>query len=426
MASVAEQAGSVETPLHAAPALALVPASEPVRIRRFLFLQGLPGPFFRRLGAALWRAGAQVSRINFNGGDVLDWPGKGARSYHGAAEDWPAWLADYVGRRGITDIVVFGDSRDMHRAARVLADRRGLRFHAFEEGYLRPDHVTLERGGVNGQSSLPRSLYALQRLAERLAPSPQQLAIPARFGSRAWQATWYATAIVLTWPFFPHYRSHRSCPPWREGLGWIRRLALRGVERAASQRDMALLGDRPFFLLPLQIEGDSQLSHHSPFASMQDAMRHVIAAFASAPDDVALLVKRHPLDPGVIDWRRAVAAAAANAGLTERVRFVERFDLLPLLRRARGVVTVNSTVGPLALAEGTPVMVLGDAVYRVPGVAADCLLEDFWRAPPPVDRDGFALLCRVMRAKCLVNGSFHSRAGLARLTECSVERLMRA
>jgi capsular polysaccharide export protein len=46
----------------------------PSRPRSFLFLQGPPGPFFARLGAALQAAGHAVHRINFNGGDRVSWP----------------------------------------------------------------------------------------------------------------------------------------------------------------------------------------------------------------------------------------------------------------------------------------------------------------------------------------------------------------
>ena len=420
MASAANSFATVEL------VLAAIPSGAPVRTRHFLFLQGLPGPFFRRLGAALREKGARVSRVNFNGGDLVDWPGEGSRAYRGIEAEWPRWLDEHVHDLGVTDIIVFGDAREMHCAARAIADRRGLRFHAFEEGYLRPDHVTLERGGVNGQSSFPRSLHGLRMLAERLEPAPDPISVPNRFGPRALQATRYALATMMARRFFPHYCSHRYWPASREGLGWVRRTLRRGLERAASRRDMASLGDRPFFLMPLQIEGDSQLSHHSPFASMEEAMRFVVTAFATAPAETGLLIKRHPLDPGVIDWRRAVSAVAAETGLSHRVRFVEQHDLLPLIRRARGVVTVNSTVGPLALAEGTPVLALGDAVYRLPGITADCSLDAFWQRPTSVDADAFALLCRVLRAKCLVNGSFHSKAGLARLIECSVARLMPA
>lgn len=414
MASAAEELAAAEP----RPALALVAPA-----RHFLFLQGLPGPFFRRLGRALEEGGAAVSRVNFNGGDMIDW--RGAPAFRGTEEEWPEWLAAHATALGVTDIVVFGDARPMHQAARALADRRGLRFHAFEEGYLRPDHVTLERGGVNGMSSFPRSIHALHRLVDRLPEAPEPEHAPSHFGPRARQATLYATATLLARRWFPHYRTHRYWPAWREAFGWMRRLVVRGAEGRASRRDMAAIGERDFFLFPLQIEGDAQLSHHSPFASMLDAMRQVVASFAAAPADALLLVKRHPLDPAIIDWRREVATVAAEAGVGERVHFVERWALLPLIRRARGVVTVNSTVGPIALGEGRPVIALGDAVYRVPGITADCSLEQFWQAPPAVNMDGFNLLRHALRAKCLVNGSFHSEAGLERLIETSRERLLR-
>lgn len=396
-----------------------------LRRRHFLFLQGLPGPFFQRLGARLREGGAQVSRVNFNGGDLFDWPGKGACLFRGRGEDWPAWLADFVRDRGVTDIVVFGDCREPHLAARRLADRVGLRFHAFEEGYLRPDHVTLERGGVNGESSFPRSLHALALLVERLPPAPEPLSAPSLFRHRAVQSIAYYTATVLAWPLFAHHRGHRAEPAWREVQGWVRRRLRRGAEIQASDAAIAAIGDTPFFLLPLQIEGDAQLSHHSPFTSMRDAMAQTVAAFAAAPEGVMLLVKRHPLDPGILDWRGLVEAAADEAGIGARVKFVERYDLMRLLRIARGVVTVNSTVGPLALAEGVPVIALGDAVYRVPGVAASGSIEDFWRDPGEVVGENVELFRRALRAKCLVNGCFHSQQGLARLIETSAERLMR-
>jgi len=46
---------------------------KPIQRRAYLFLQGPPGPFFLRLGAALREHGFPVHRINFNGGDRADW-----------------------------------------------------------------------------------------------------------------------------------------------------------------------------------------------------------------------------------------------------------------------------------------------------------------------------------------------------------------
>lgn len=418
--SVIGAAHRVELGRGTAPA-ARAPLALAVPPRHFLFLQGLPGPFFRWLGRRLRADGARVSRINLSGGDWFDWPG--GTAYRGVAADFPDWLDRFVTERGVTDLVVFGDCRPPHVAARALADRRGLRFHAFEEGYLRPDHVTLERGGVNGHSSFPRSLHALRLLDTRIAPAADPLPVRGDFAPRARQAILHHLFALLGRPLFPHHRNHRALPAWREAAGWARRRLRRGREWRDSRAALAALAGHPVFLFPLQIEGDSQLAVHSPFASIVAAMEHVLEAFQEAPPEARLLVKQHPLDPGVIPWRVLVAEAAARFGLGERVAFIERGDLMPLLRGARGVVTVNSTVGPLALAEGVPVLALGAAIYRVPGITAECGLAAFWRDPPPVAPENFALFCRVLRAKCLVNGGFHSAEGLALLVEHSAARL---
>lgn len=392
--------------------------------RHFLFLQGLPGPFFRLLGAALRERGAGVSRINFNGGDALDWNGPGTLSYRGTAEDWPEWLAECVAAVGVTDIVVFGDLRPVHLAAHAVADRFGLRFHAFEEGYLRPNHVTLERGGVNGNSSFPRSMRAIQLLIERLpAPAPE-VAAPGHFWQRARQSIRYHTVSWFARPWFLHYRTHRHAHPLREMVGWNRRFLLKAREKAASKRAVLGLTGKPFFLLPLQLEGDAQLKVHSHFESMRGAVEEVLESFREAPAEATLLIKRHPLDPDIHGWRRQIMRAADRIGVGGRVRFVERFDLMPLLSAARGVVTVNSTAGPLALAAGTPVFVLGDAIYDVPGVTAQGTLADFWHNPQPVDAANFEALCRALKAKCLVNGGFHSKEALDLLVAGSAERLL--
>ena len=408
---------SAAAALSARAPLALV---EPAR--HFLFLQGLPGPFFRRLGRHLRGRGATVSRINFSGGDWWDWPG--GTSFRGPAAAFPAWLERFVTERGVSDIVVFGDCRGPHVAARELADRRGLRFHAFEEGYLRPDHVTLERGGVNGHSSFPRSLHALRLLDARIASPTDPVRVHNDFAPRAREAVLHHFFTLLGRPLFPHHRNHRFWPAWREAAGWLGRRFRRGRERRDSLKALAGLAGRPTFLLPLQIEGDSQLAAHSPFSSIAEAVEHVLEAFREAPPEARLLVKQHPLDSGVIRWRALVKQAAHRIGVGDKVAFIERGDLLPLLRAARGVVTINSTVGPLALAEGVPVLALGAAIYRMPGITAECGLAEFWRDPPPVDPDNFALLCRTLRAKCLVNGGFHSSTGLDLLVRGSAERLL--
>src|SRR5215470_19973840 len=118
--------------------------------RGFLFLQGIATRFFEDLGRALAARGHTVHRVNFNGGDRAFWRLPGAVDFHGREEEWPSFLEGLVAAAGVSDIILFGDCRPLHRAAIAVARRQGLRTWVVEEGYLRPDWISFEPGGVNG------------------------------------------------------------------------------------------------------------------------------------------------------------------------------------------------------------------------------------------------------------------------------------
>ena len=123
--------------------------------RSFLFLQGPPGPFFLQLALRLRDFGHGIHRINLSGGDRYDWPA-GATNYRGTMPAWPMYFDRFLRANGITDLVLYGDCRPVHQAAVRMAKLRGVRVFVFEEGYIRPDWMTLERDGVNGHSPFDR------------------------------------------------------------------------------------------------------------------------------------------------------------------------------------------------------------------------------------------------------------------------------
>ncbi len=118
--------------------------------RRFLFLQGPHGPWFRRLGALLGAAGATVWRVGFNLGDRVFWPGPGYIAFDGPPDRWADTCASLFDLHRITDLVVYGDKRGIHAEAIALARARGITVHVSEEGYLRPYWITYERCGRTG------------------------------------------------------------------------------------------------------------------------------------------------------------------------------------------------------------------------------------------------------------------------------------
>jgi capsular polysaccharide export protein len=394
--------------------------------KEFLFLQGLAGPFFSRLGEALSASGNGVHRINFNGGDKIYWGLPGAIDYRGNLDKWPRFLARVLARKGITDILLFGDCRPLHSVAIAVAGRVGVKVHVFEEGYVRPDFVTLEAGGVNGHSGLSRSPDYYLEAARNLPPVPKFPPVPSSFNRRAKEDLIYNFGALALTPLFPGYRTHR---PWHiltEYAGWAKRLLGRPAERRRSAATLGRLNadGRPYFVFPLQLDCDYQIRVHSEFTGVQEAIDTVLGSFAkNAPADTLLVVKGHPLDNGLVNWEKRTLAAAARFGIADRLLFLESVDIDKLVCNARGLVTVNSTTGTLSLRCGVPTIVLGDAVYDMPRITDQNGLDAFWAKPTPPELPVFEAFRRVLIDRCLIHGGYFSDEGLAMLVKGALRRL---
>jgi capsular polysaccharide export protein len=380
------------------------------RGKRVLLLQGPVGPFFRRLARRLRASGAEVHKVNFNGGDCLFFRG-GAISWRGRMEDWPTYFESLLEDLRIDIVLLFGDCRPIHRVARQIGHRRGVRVGAFEEGYVRPNFVTFERFGVNGYSLLPRRPGFYAEFPD--GPRSPERAVGNTFWWAALWATLYYIASGLLHPLFPRYHHHRPLA-LLEALPWIRGAWRKQIYRWIERKCVFKLTDAfsgKFFLVPLQVSIDSQVSEHSRFASVADFVRHVVASFAGhAPEDVALAIKHHPFDRGYHDYSRLIRRLAAEYGLSDRLLYVHDQHLPTLLDHVRGVVVINSTVGFSALAHGAPVKTLGVAVYDFRGMTFEGSLDEFWRAAESFRPD--AKLVQRFRAYMIeqtqLNGSFYT------------------
>jgi capsular polysaccharide export protein len=125
----------------------------------------------------------------------------------------------------------------------------------------------------------------------------------------------------------------------------------------------------------------------------------------------------HPLDEGLIDWRRL----AQEAG-DERMVFLDNGIPDALLANAAGVVTVN-TIGLSALRYGVPVKPLGNAIYDVAGLTHPGDLAGFWDEPRPPDAALVADFVRALIGATQVKGGFHTRAAQDAALAIFVERL---
>ncbi|WP_281966732.1 capsule biosynthesis protein [Roseovarius nanhaiticus] len=396
----------------------------------FLFLQGPHGPFFARLARMLGRAGADVWRVGFNAGDSAFWRDRARYlPYRGRPEDWGAALDSILTNKGVTDIVLYGDTRPIHAEAVRQAQSRGIRVHVFEEGYMRPYWVTYERGGANGHSRLME--LSVDQMRADLEQSDMDSALPpASWGDMRhhifYGALYHFCVLALNWRYRA-FRPHRSLSVRKEFGLYIKRLLLMPFQ--ALERRIATWrirhGGFPYHLALLQLEHDSSFQMHSPFDTMADFLETVITGFAQgAPKHHHLVVKAHPLEDGRVPVRRDLRRLARAHGVAGRVHYVRGGKLAQLLDEARSAVTVNSTAAQQVLWRGIPLKTFGAAVYAKPEFVSTKPLADFFAGPERPDRRAYTDYRRYLLETSQIAGGFYSSRGRRQLLRQAVDMML--
>ncbi|MCC7007172.1 MAG: capsular biosynthesis protein [Ottowia sp.] len=383
--------------------------------KRILLLQGPLGPFFRRLGRDLVEAGAHVIKIDFNGGDWLFSPSNSI-AFRDSLVEWPVFFEKIIIEHKIDRVFLFGDCRPLHLIAHEIAGQHNIDVSVFEEGYLRPDYVTLEQFGVNGNSQISRSpdFYTDRQ-------SPTAL-VAKEVGNTFWYAAGWAVlyyiASVLLSPYYRHYRHHRPLA-LSEGWVWIKsawRKFKYQLKERGQQFALSTSLRKQFFLVPLQVQNDAQMHAHSDFESVENFIAWTISSFSQyAPADTLLVIKHHPMDRGYHDYTQAITKLTQDHGIEDRVRYIHDQNLPTLLACARGVVVVNSTVGLSALHHSTPLKVCGTAIYDMKGLTYQGTLDTFWACAPNETVDTILLECfrNNLVKHTQLNGSFYKRLDCA-------------
>ncbi len=221
------------------------------------------------------------------------------------------WARRAIERDRPDAIGVWGGQAVDARAAIAAADDLGVARYTFETGLL-PRTTTCDPFGVNYDNAVPRD--------------------PA---------------------FYEAYSGEGVLPS-----------ALQQRPSRRAHPTTALPDD--YFFVPFQVHLDSQLLLYSPW--IRD-MVHLFTVVTEAwrervgEQGPALVFKMHPSCRETYPELRA--AAAREPGVT----FADGNPTDELIRGARGVITLNSTVGVDALLLDRPVVTLGQACYTIPGVA---------------------------------------------------------
>jgi capsular polysaccharide export protein len=386
--------------------------------RRVLLLQGPVGPFFDRLTKWLVGRGGEVRRVVFQGGDERDCTAATPIRFKGAVADWPAFFSNLADQLEIDCVVLFGQSRRYHQSALAIAKARGIATVVMEEGYFRPGFGTMELGGVNGYSSTLFRYTWQTEVMSTADPDAEKEGIrpdisPWHFQKMAWHAANHYLALWRSRSTYPHYNHHRIEDPFHYAVYWVRSWARKIVRRGAQLRLQAKLFEtRPvYYMVPLQVDGDSQLVYHSSFGKNPEFISEVLHSFARrAPAGSLLVFKEHPYSRGGPGHEKLVRAIANELGIEERIRYLCEGDTPALAEHSAGVVLINSTVGLQALERGVPLMVMGDALYDQPKLTFQGQLDDFWVNRQPPDPEMSKLFLAQLKNLTQVPASLYARA----------------
>ena len=393
----------------------------------FLFLQGPLGPFFSDLSLCFREKNSNCYKINFNFGDEF-WEKKesynNSFSFKEKINEWPVFLLKKIKKYHIDTVICYGDCRSYHKIEREICLDRNIDFFALEEGYLRPDFITLEKGGVNANSPLfnqfDKSL-GLEYINHNFDASGSScdLVIGNTLLYRSYQAGSYYMGKFLFKSKYPNYIHHRPWSEMKECTSWLKGF---GKKVSYCHKDRAVLKyldykvrafKCPLFLIPLQVSEDFQIRSHSNYKCLDVFLNDVIESFSKfSTADSFLLIKHHPMDRGYISYRTLIRFLSEQYGVKDRVFYGYEFPLPKLYKILKGVITINSTVGLSALLHNIPTICLGKALYNIDNLTTKVKLDEFWGEQSPVCLSTFKIFRNFLLSKTQINGSFYKKTNI--------------
>ncbi|MCK5903107.1 MAG: capsular biosynthesis protein [Cocleimonas sp.] len=355
--------------------------------KNILLLQGPMGPFFKRFAKELAQNNKKVVKVNFNAGDWIFFPN--GRRYKGGYRDWTDYLKQLIYDETIDQVFLFGDQRPYHRIAiDEVLNPLNIDVYVFEEGYLRPSFITLEKNGVNGNSEMPKTARSYQK--KQFVEETKQKAIKGQFFKSMLFSVIYGLAKSIGRVFFRKYNHHRCLKPFKQGRqwlwGWIVRKPYYYFDERKDHQSLVAHFKKRYFFVPLQVHNDFQIKH-SPYESVNDFIKEVVCSFAqNAPSNTLLVFKHHPMDRPYTNYKKMLQQLAKDYSLQGRIIYLHDQYLPALLQNALGTVVINSTVGLSSLYHSIPVLVKGTAVYDVAGLTNQHSLDKFWRHQGEVNK----------------------------------------
>lgn len=342
-----------------------------------LLLQGPVGPFFYHLAQNLKRLNNQVFKLNFNGGDFLFFP-FGAKNYRGKMENFREFIRNFYREHKIQIIFMFNDCRPLHKIAIEVAKSQGIPCFIFEEGYIRPNFITLEYEGVNANSTLSKDPQTFLNYLPK--NKTKECGVEHSFRNMAWFSFLYWFASFWCGLYYNNQLHHRSLSGM-EMFPWFLSLIRKQVYKISEKEEVefVLESKKQYFALILQVHNDTQIKNHFKGKRIENFIKNSIRSFAqhSKPQHF-LVIKHHPMDRGYKNYQIFIKRQARKYNVKERVIYLHDIHLPDFLHNALGCIVINSTTGLSSILHKCPTKVCGRSFYDIEGLTFQGPLSKFW------------------------------------------------
>lgn len=375
-----------------------------------LLLQGPIGFFFKHLDKQLRNSGAITYRIGLNMGDSLFSYRDNYTPYRASVDHWSIFIEDFLITHHISKIFLFGDCRFYQNIIIKIANKYKIKIYVFEEGYVRPHYITLERYGVNDYSHLPREASFYHKLPHIIVEEPKD-ATPNPISNWSIVIAYYFVARLFHFRY-KEYQHHREYSAKKELFFGLRSLVRKMIYIQRDKKYLPLIKgelSKKYFFIPLQTHNDFQILQHSQYGSIEKFIIEVLESFAKyANKEDTLLFKHHPIDRGRKNYKAFIIDQAQQLQIETRILILHDIHLPTCLQHAKGTITINSTVGLSSLYHGTATITLGNAIYDIEGITAKGQsLEEFWQNPKSPNKVLVEKYRKYIILHTQLNGSFY-------------------
>lgn len=248
-------------------------------------------------------------------------------------------LKEFIAIKGIDLLLIHNDTRWYHAIAILICKEMEIKYLVTEQGLIRPNTTVIDKRGNNYNALLP-DISTGNKDEKFKVKHPHDSVISMSF-------------FLLFLIVFSIERAFSTQIKYLHNNYSLIKYAKRifNIFKSKSKINGTTLPSNEVLLL-LQLELDSQLLIHSTFKNNQEVINLVTKKCIES--GLTLKIKKHPLD---FNHYEAPIDCYVEGGVKA------------LAQQSSLVVTVNSSAVLQVLATKVPLMLLGDSIYDLEGVA---------------------------------------------------------